>query len=450
MTQPTSVLHLGDCLDVLATMDPNSLDTCISDPPYGLSFMSREWDHGVPGTPFWSAVLRVLKPGATLLAFGGARTYHRLACAIEDAGFEIKDCLQWLYGTGMPKSLNISKAFDKSAGAEREVIGPVVLPRSLPRSLPSGVAMGGAWQKAPNITTPATENAMIWDGWGSGLKPAYEPIIVAMKPLDGTYVANALAHGVAGLNIDGCRIVSGSGSHNDIGKTTKGRWPANVILSHSPDCVEVCAPDCPVGILDEQSGFSQSRVGGSAGCRPLSWSTGRQDGGYVGGTFKKRVPRQGRSDKGGASRFFYTSKASRKERELGLDGWAEQPGGFPMRSTSAASDSTGDDGTKTHRKTTRANIHPTVKPMSIMRYLMRLTATPTGGVVLDPFMGSGTTGMAAALEGRSFVGIEKNPKYLAIARARVQWARNEAGYSTDTLTAAIRARMEIISALPQL
>lgn len=346
--------YLGDCLEVLATLPENSIDTCICDPPYGIKFMSKTWDHGVPGVPFWSAVFRVLKPGATLMAFGGTRTYHHLTCAIEDAGFEIRDCVAWWYGSGMGLGANIGKA----TGDEQ------------------------------------------WDGWGTKLKAAHEPIVVAMKPLDGTYAANALKHGVAGLHIDGGRVGttggtkavnfteeskqpglvsrSGSGKHNDVVKIPKDRWPANVILSHSTGCGDSCTQDCPTQGLSE-------------------------------------VQRS----------YFYTAKASSRERDFGLEGFAVKQAGFPMRSVDKPSDSAGGDNTKTHRKTTRANIHETVKPIAIMRYLMRLTATPTGGVVLDPFMGSGSTGMAAVMEGRGFVGIEKEPEYIKIARARISWAQKQ-------------------------
>ena len=444
-------IHIGDCLDVLATLPADSIDTCITDPPYGLSFMSAAWDHGVPGVPFWQAVLRVLKPGAHLLAFGGTRTYHRQTVAIEDAGFEIRDCLQWLYGTGMPKSHNLSKAMDKVAGAEREIIGPN------PNSRESDLLTIGP-SSFTNISAPATPLARLWEGWGTGLKPAYEPVVLAMKPLDGTNVHNASKWGVAGLNIDGARIPS-DGSHKRTYQpgnfaravpvaggsgfqpsNKEGRWPANVLLTHSPDCIEHCAPDCPVGILDGQSGHSVSSDAVRRNKALISGKYGEAFG------VEKANSTGGHADSGGASRFFYTSKAGRKERELGLDGWHEKAAGFPMRSASEASTSEGGDGTKTHRATKRANIHPTVKPLAIMQYLMRLTATPTKGSVLDPFMGSGTTGMAALLEGRTFIGIEKNPEYAAIARARIKWAYNQT-HPENPVHAALRARLEALYAL---
>jgi DNA modification methylase len=315
--------------------------------------MGKDWDHGIPGVAFWEAALRVAKPGAFLLAFGGTRTYHRLTCAIEDAGWEIRDCMLWVYGSGFPKSHDISKAIDKAAGAEREVVG---INADYLRRKPNGMKTDGATaygysQKQqdtdPSITAPATEAAKLWDGWGTALKPAYEPIIVAMKPLDGTFANNALTHGVAGLNIDGGRIGTSGARNNgrkkdseiygDFGPTErvdydKGRWPANVILDEAAG-----------EMLDEQSGENPSR-------------------------------------------FFYCAKASRSERG-------------------------------------ECNHHPTVKPLDLMAYLCKLTMTPTGGTVLDPFCGSGSTIVAAIQVGREAIGIEKNPEYSEIARARVSHAR---------------------------
>lgn len=336
------VVHTGDCRDVLSTLAESSVDTVICDPPYGLSFMGKGWDHAVPGADYWRAVLRVAKPGAMLLAFGGTRTFHRLAAAIEDAGWEVRDCMSWLYGSGFPKSLNIEKA----GGGEK------------------------------------------WHGWGTALKPAWEPIILAMKPLDGTFAENAQRHGVAGLAIDAGRIDGGArparvkltgtpntdGTHcygealspgsraRGVPDTTAGRWPANVLLD------EVAA-----AALDEQSGDlpGAGNVGG----------TPRSELGYEGGGSATAMPAT-RDNGGGASRFFYVAKAARGERGVGND-------------------------------------HPTVKPIDLMRYLARLTRTPAGGVVLDPFAGSGSTGIGALLEGRDFIGIELSPDYAELARKRI-------------------------------
>lgn len=219
----TIKLYTGDCLDIMPQLDADSIDTIITDPPYGLSFMGKDWDHGVPGVPFWKAALRVAKPGAIMLAFGGTRTFHRLTCAIEDAGWIIRDCVMWVYGSGFPKSANISKMIDKAAGAERVVVGNKL---SLPGYHLSGHDAGGETfghglssstpetrAKSANITAPATPEAQTWHGYGTALKPAWEPIIVAMKPLDGSFANNALTHGVAGLWVDGGRIPT---SENDI------------------------------------------------------------------------------------------------------------------------------------------------------------------------------------------------------------------------------------------
>jgi DNA modification methylase len=375
----------GDCLQIMPTLAENSIDTIITDPPYGLTFMGKEWDRGVPGEPFWREALRVAKPGAFLLAFGGTRTYHRLACAIEDAGWEIRDCLMWLYGSGFPKSMDISKAIDKAAGAKREVIRTTSsggYKRLMTANVEQGFRPADYYEDGNKFTSKeaVTDLAKQWNGWGTALKPAWEPIILAMKPLDGTYVANATKHGVAGLNIDGGRIPlngerppSGSGdmrgrntfaqdewtqTHmaNGGNKTPEGgRWPANVILDEEAGV-----------ILDAQSGTLTS--GKPTGKRK---GTSGQSGIY-----------SSDSNRGGASRFFYCAKASKKEK--GAD-----------------------------------NTHPTVKPLALMEYLCRLTATPTGGIVLDPFMGSGTTGVAAKNTGRDFIGIEMDATYFGIAKKRV-------------------------------
>ena len=391
-------LYCGDCLDILPTLAANSVDTIITDPPYGLSFMGKDWDHGVPGAAFWAAALRVAKPGAMLLAFGGTRTFHRLTCAIEDAGWEVRDCLMWLYGSGFPKSLDISKAIDKAAGAEREQIISKWVER-----YPNG-PQGSSCQFSqkgeastrngvPMDTLPATPAAQQWHGWGTALKPAWEPIILAMKPLDGTFANNAQRWGVAGINVDGGRIgtdgrpkrevhplrddvtyggnsymgrIDGNSlaSSKAVGETTVGRWPANLLLD-----------EAAARALDAQAGERPS--GGKKG--------GYGPGAAYGGMWSQSGPRPcglTHGDTGGASRFFYVAKASRGERGEG-------------------------------------NGHPTVKPLALMRYLCKLTATPTGGVVLDPFMGSGTTGIAALQEGRAFIGIEKEPEYVEIARRRI-------------------------------
>ena len=354
-----ATLHLGDCRDVLATMPDNSIDAIVTDPPYELGFMGKSWDaSGIAyDVTMWRQCLRVLKPGGHVLAFGGSRTYHRMAVAIEDAGFEIRDQIQWIYGSGFPKSLDVSKAMDKQAGAVREVVGRAA---GMGRQNPewNGTAQGrieNSFKPEYDVTAPATDLAKQWQGWGTALKPAHEPIVMARKPLTGTIADNVGQWGVGALNIDGARIDAGGEIFQRNGLTprvrgyhgiksddmiysnpqsTLGRWPANVIFDE--DAAEA---------LDAQSN--------------------------------------------GASRFFYVAKVSRAEREAGLGQC---------------------DG--------RANHHPTVKPIDLMRYLVRLV-TPKGGIVLDPFTGSGTTGCAAVLEGMDFVGIEQSAEYLAIADARI-------------------------------
>lgn len=371
-------LYLGDCLFWLAMLPDNSVDAVVTDPPYGLSFMGKKWDYDVPSEAIWRECLRVLKPGGHLLAFAGTRTQHRMAVRIEDAGFEIRDMIAWVYGSGFPKSLDVSKAIDKASGAEREVIGQQV--RKNDRDANS-LKMGRV-SDVFDITAPATPEARQWQGWGTALKPALEPITVARKPLVGTVAENVLAHGTGALNIDGCRVdASGgrplieskgedsrncygnglSGSRN-AGITTEGRWPANLIHDGSDEVV---------------AGFP------------------------------------GEAD-GSAARFFYCAKASKRDRDEGL-------GGFGKDTT--------DDGRNTpidnpylRGKTERANVHPTVKPTDLMRYLCRLV-TPPGGTVLDPFMGSGSTGKAAALEGFHFIGMERDADYFTIAQARIDHAR---------------------------
>ena len=350
----THTLHLGDCRDVLATMGDCSIDAIVCDPPYELGFMGKSWDNsGIAyDVTVWQQCLRVLKPGGHLIAFGGTRTYHRLAVAIEDAGFEIRDQIQWIYGSGFPKSLDVSKAMDKQAGAVREVVG---IKDDKSRTL----TFGGAPTNPEFITAPSTDLAKQWHGWGTALKPAHEPAVLARKPLRGTVADTVAQWGTGALNIEGTRI------------TDAGRWPSNVILDEEA-----------AQVLDGQSGVRHG--GGHAR------NNAKIEDLFL--TGKKPTVTHGHSDSGGASRFFYAAKASKAEREAGLD----SPDGQ------------------------RANGHPTIKPLALMRYLVRLV-TPPGGVVLDPFMGSGSTGCAAVREGFDFVGIDLTPEYVAIAQKRIDW-----------------------------
>jgi DNA modification methylase len=383
-------LYLGDCREVMAGLEPEMVDAIVSDPPYGYIFMGKGWDHGVPGAEFWNEALRVAKPGAHLLAFGGTRTFHRLAVAIEDAGWEIRDCVMWVYGSGFPKSHNIGKAIDKMAGAERERVRPVAAPA---RNGDGTNALGGAWQDEPWETAPATEAARRWEGWGTALKPAWEPIIVARKPFGGTVAANVLEHGTGAINVEGCQVGEAGGGthcnnrdatgrclgHDNAGRSTSGqtvhgpetnggRWPANLIHDGSPEVL---------------AGFP------------------------------------GDGD-GSASRYFYCAKASKSDRDAGL---GDLPEATPGQRTERAEGSAGVTAYAGGRGPAR-NIHPTVKPTDLMRYLCRLV-TPPGGVVLDPFMGSGSTGRGAVLEGFGFVGIDLTPEYVEIARRRIADAERE-------------------------
>lgn len=389
-------LYHGDCLDVMAAMDADSVDAIVCDPPYAIQFMGKEWDsfgrsrefaertghqnggllthYGRGGTnadvdrfkrkanhefqawcEAWATeALRVLKPGGHLLAFGGTRTYHRLTCGLEDAGFEIRDCLAWLYGSGFPKSLDVSKAIDRAAGVEREVVGK-----------------GGR------------SEAAAWEGFGTALKPAHEPVVLARKPLAGTVAGNVLVYGTGALNIDGCRISTDDAysdntvtqgintartSYAPVGvrrtfePSTAGRWPANVVLD-----------EAAAAALDEQTG--DLAAGAHTGAADTS---SRASGwGFTGG----RVGGRTETDRGGASRFFYTAKADAQER--------------------------------------RGSKHPTVKRLDLMRWLVRLV-TPPGGLVLDPFAGSGTTLEAARAEGFRAVGIEREAEYLPDIARRLQ------------------------------
>ena len=538
------MIYTGDCLEVLAGLPENSVDTCITDPPYELGFMGKKWDSsGIAFQPeTWQAVFRVLKPGAILLAFGGTRTYHRMVCAIEDAGFEIRDTIAWVYGSGFPKSYDISKGIDKQAGATGEVIGKEMVDIGMQ----SGNMHAGRKSVIVerDITAPSTPEARLWHGWGTALKPAFEPIVVAMKPIDGTFVNNALTWGVAGLWIDGGRVgfqddadyqeSTQKNRHGDFNSNggirvptkgiyhgdnrppvnyepSKGRFPANLIHSGEDEVVGLF-PQTKSGNLNHGhkrgDGTGNSFMGG---------------GGVVQGNYG--------GDSGSAARFFYCAKSSRRERNNGLDGYLtvkynndkSNNGGLSwkdvstvavqllrkvMSDTEALSFNIGESGESitgqclkdslstiltvisktieskilhsltlslTNEYTAGANcetanggspaesveslrkwiltttngsmelargasnvalqmllrtknadawsqatnFHSTVKPIELMRYLVRLTKTPTGGVVLDPFMGSGTTGIACVLEGREFIGIEREAEYVEIAEKRI-------------------------------
>lgn len=425
-------LKLGDCLDVLRTLPDNSVDAIVTDPPYGLSFMGRKWDYDVPSIEVWAECLRVLKPGGHMLAFAGTRTQHRMAVRIEDAGFEIRDMIAWLYGSGFPKSLDVSKAIDKAADAEREVLfeGKAVK-RMIPGADQSAT---GSWIKnngrefVPTVTAPATDAAAQWQGWGTALKPALEPITVARKPLVGTVAANVLEHGTGALNIDGCRVAAEYGgrplrevaalrdgvqytgnalagrvdgslaSSKAVGSTDLGRWPANLIHDGS-DEVLVAFPEAK-GQQGDLKGHNKDRQSPN-------------------GVFGKFAPAKDHAARiesdTSAARFFYCAKASRADRNEGT--------------ASGSTPAVGANATMREREQAdwparNGNHHPTVKPTDLMAYLCRLV-TPPGGTVLDPFMGSGSTGKAAIREGFRFIGIEREAEYLAIAKVRIEHETRE-------------------------
>lgn len=403
-------LRHGDSREILKTLADCSIDSCVTDPPYALvsivkrfgganaaqakegsdglyrrasaGFMGQRWDTGDTAfdPEFWADILRVLKPGAHLIAFGGTRTYHRLACAIEDAGFEIRDQLQWLYGSGFPKSHDVAKGIDKGAGVERRVVGKQTLSNDIRGGGLLDAAHGARPAFERDVTVATSDGAKLWAGWGTALKPACEPIVLARKPLIGTVAANVLRHGTGALNIDGCRVdgavpvfeklggvtpngIYGDGLHNSArtGMTREGRWPANVVHDGSDEVVEAF-PAAP---------GAQRAVAGDEDSRP----------GHNGG-FGRSPSSEPRGDSGSAARFFYSSKADADDRF----------------------------GSK----------HPTVKPVDLMRWLARLV-TPPGGIVLDPFAGSGTTGIAAMAEGFNAILIEREASYIADIQARIDF-----------------------------
>jgi site-specific DNA-methyltransferase (adenine-specific) len=416
----------GDSLEVMKTLPENIVDSVVTDPPYGLKFMGKGWDHGIPGTEYWLEALRVAKPGAYLLAFGGTRTFHRLAVAIEDAGWEIRDTIMWVYGSGFPKSHNISKAMDKMMGAESEQVEATGGLHKNKNMNDDGWNKIGADEPLMDSNTPVSDLAKQWDGWGTALKPAFEPVIVARKPFNGTVADNVAKWGTGAMNIDGCRVgtdgedlarinkvdngMFGIGNNNNNAQQRKehnlppvGRWPANLIHDGSDEVLAL---------------FPQT--GKSSGTVDHSKSSSTPTINFVSGSvLRKRST--GHTDNGGsAARFFYCPKASKRDRDEGLEG-------FEVRQTiggGGTNDPNGDDvcGKYGSVKSPSPNHHPTVKPTNLMRYLCKLV-TPPNGIILDPFMGSGSTGKAAVLEGFKFIGIEKEEEYIKIAEARINYER---------------------------
>lgn len=371
-------LKTGDNLQILKNLPDNSIDAVITDPPYGLSFMNKKWDYEVPSVELWKEVLRVLKPGGHLLSFGGTRTYHRLVVNIEDAGFEIRDQIQWIYGSGFPKSHNIGKAIDAISKTGK----------SNPKALRE-VRMGDEYEPtgqvdykkgrmfSSEITNDFTDQTIHNDykGWGTALKPANEPICLARKPLSEKSVAeNVLKCGTGGINIDGCRI----GTEDKLGRPVFKSNDTNI-------------------------------YGGGKGMPPIE-TLGNEEGRFPANII---LDEEAAELLGNPSRFFYVAKVSKKERNMGLDGFEDIK--FVGRDELANGNQ---DEPFKKRPRIMKNNHPTVKPINLMTYLCNLI-TPEGGTILDPFMGSGSTGIAALLQGYNFLGIDMDPEYTKVAEGRI-------------------------------
>lgn len=490
MNENRQIVVSGNNLDTLKNYPDNYFDSVVTDPPYGLGkepnthemlkawietgylevkgsgFMGKEWDAFVPQPLFWKEIFRVLKHGGHIVAFFGTRTYDWGCMAIRLAGFEIRDCIQWVYGSGFPKSHNISKAIDKMYGAEREIIAQHTNSAS---TLGNGQTMdGGKANKNFMITASATTQAKQWDGWGSALKPANEPIVLARKPLEkGLSIAeNVLKWGTGAINIDASRIGSelikgqkaGQGFNNVkgfvvntklgneeakeyISEDINGRFPANFIMTHHPDCeciginkeeiVEdwICHDDCPIKILDEQSGERKSN---GLYKKDGDWEN-KGDGQIRTWNVGYDKLNKYAGEIGGASRFFYIAKASKWERNFGLDEFDNKPPMYEshrpnyentkgIETPFAGAGRTGNE---------NRNNHPTVKPIKLMQYLVRMI-TPPNGIVLDPFAGSGTTGIACKIDDFQFVGLELSVEYTEIANARIQSFDSEKVFIDET------------------
>jgi len=405
----------ADCIEAMKAMPDNSVDSIVTDPPYELGFMGKSWD--ASGIAFnievWQEALRVIKPGGHLIAFSGSRTYHRMAVAIEDAGFQIRDQIMWVYGSGFPKSHNISKGIDKASDFEGEVIGT--------EKIDIGIQGGSMHaERQTNVVEreviELSPDAAKWEGWGTALKPAHEPMVLARKPLEGTIANNVLTHGVGGLNIDATRVgtddnlgrevyqtqswkntsTAGVGSVNDDWKM--GRFPANFIHDGSDEVVALF-PDTKTGSIKPYKHNNASTIYGGGKGLQLGEITGNHTG-----------------DSGSAARFFYCAKASKRDRNEGLDGFEAK-----RDHDGRADGGVGGNNPRNRTNNSKLNHHPTVKPTSLMQYLVKLV-TPPNGIVLDPFMGSGSTGKACAYEGFDFIGIDQSAEYVAIAQARIDFA----------------------------
>lgn len=467
-TESPFLLVEGDCLETLKTIPDNSIDSIVSDPPYGLSdhkpqdvvdcltawlsgkeykpnkkgFMGRTWDSWVPGPEVWKEVYRVLKPGGHIAAFAGSRTHDLMSMALRLAGFENRDTIMWVYGSGFPKSMDVSKAIDKSAGAEREVVG-VVDPRGSFDGIPrKSNAINTKWRESEGridikdlsrkeITAPSTDDAKKFEGWGTALKPAFEPIILFRKPLEGTVAQNVIEWGTGGINIDACRVetapdddifaknphtkggfghagarIYGDGKGSEY-KPQDGRFPANFVHDGS-DEVEENFPD------SNGAGKSLPQVK-VTGYGNKNTGTGKAD--YLGG---ERIPFEGGS--GSASRFFYCAKASRADRDSGLD---DAPDKILAMSNQAKAElargNMNKDSSGVNTAKVVKNNHPTVKPIALMDWLVKLI-TPHNGIILDPFNGSGSTGKAAMINDFKYIGLDLSKEYIEISRGRIEYA----------------------------
>lgn len=402
-------LMLGDCLEQMKKIPDNFCDSIVTDPPYGLKFMGKKWDYDVPSVEMWKEALRVLKPGGHLLSFGGTRTYHRMTVNIEDAGFEIRDCIMWIYGSGFPKSLNIGKEYDKKMNNEREIVGYSKYIRTAP------IHGGG---QSIGIHDNITKGTSEFEGWGTCLKPAVEPVVLARKPIsEKTIVDNCIKWKTGGINIDESRIETSDDTSRKITKNCNnnikfnaskivgtiddkykiGRFPANIILDEEAG-----------KMLDEQSGNCKSSKYPAQDKPILNSNNGWNKNNMI-------ALSGGYDDQGGASRFFYCAKTSKKDRNEGC-------GEFDDKLTKKQFDGIYNYNIS-NLKITKNN-HPTVKPTKLMEYLIKLI-TPKCGVVLDPFMGSGSTGKAAVRNKFNFIGIEMNQEYLDIAKARINFENDK-------------------------
>ena len=435
-------LILGDCLDKLKELDDNSIDSIVTDPPYGLSFMGKKWDYDVPSQEIFEECLRVLKPGGHLLSFAGSRTYHRMAVRVEDAGFEIRDQIMWIYGSGFPKSHNIGKAVDKLQGNEREVIGRKIHSQKGVKAAEERTTIGAGAFGEPR-EADITKGTSPYEGWGTALKPAHEPIVMARKPLsEKTIVDNVLEWGTGGINIDESRISMSSDDEKMLNakssKNPTSNYKDNITKKYGDYEKDIATPPHQQGrfpaniifdeeagkILDEQSGISKSTGGRSGNKEGVG-----QNGIYGQYNGEVRDENPGIGDVGGASRFFYCPKTSKTDRNEGLEDFkGKQIGTYNAHSADLKNyggSSLGAASMSGNNKMPqpKQNFHPTVKPTDLMLYLIRMV-TPKGGTTLDPFMGSGSTGKAAVRGGFDFVGIEMDEEYMEIATARIQYEQD--------------------------